>query len=145
MLKSIMWILFTHVWYPDESCHMYEYEPGHLKLALSTAKYFRLWVFALPSAGRHSGLYLEKYNKGLYIKEMLYCPFNILWKDISTWHFILNKNVLFWLTISYQESFVFSLSVQCFQIFTVKLILPPKKGLPYAISIVNLISGKKIY
>ena len=53
------------------------------------------------------------------------------------WRFILNENILFWLTISYQEPFVFSVSVFCFQIFTVQLNLRPKIGLTYAISVVK--------
>ena len=53
------------------------------------------------------------------------------------WHSILNENILFWLTISYQKLFVFSVSVFCSQIFTLKLNLHQKLGLTYAISIVK--------
>ena len=53
------------------------------------------------------------------------------------WRFILNENILFWLTISYQKPFVFSVSVFCSQICTLKLNLSPKIGLTYAISIVK--------
>ena len=66
-----------------------------------------------------------------------YCLFDITGKDIFAWHFILNENVLFCLTISYQKPFVFSVSVFCSQIFTLKLNLQPKIGLTYAISIVK--------
>ena len=50
---------------------------------------------------------------------------------------ILNENILFLLTISYQKLFVFSVSVVCSQVFTLKLNLQPKIGLTYAISIVK--------
>ena len=46
--------------------------------------------------------------------------------------------------ISCQDPFVVSVPVLCFQIFTVKLIVWPKTGLNYAISIVNLIFGKYV-
>ena len=47
---------------------------------------------------------------------------------LFAWYFILNGNIELWLTISYQEAFVFSISVLCFQIFTVKLIFTTKNG-----------------
>ena len=56
--------------------------------------------------------------------------------------FILNENILFWLTISYQKPFVFSVSVFWSQIFTLKLNLQPNIGLTYAISIVKRFFGK---
>ena len=56
-----------------------------------------------------------------------------LGKTFFAWRFILNENILFWLTISNQKPFVFSVSVFCSQIFTVKLNLQPKIGLTYAI------------
>ena len=37
-----------------------------------------------------------------------------------TWHFILNENILFWLTIFNPTPFVVSLSVFCSQIYTLK-------------------------
>ena len=49
-----------------------------------------------------------------------------LGKTFFAWRFILNENILFWLTISNQKPFVFSVSVVCSQIFTVKLNLRPK-------------------
>ena len=60
-----------------------------------------------------------------------------LGKTFFAWRFILNENSLFWLTISCQKPFVFYVSVFCSQIFTQKLKLWPKVGLPYAISIVK--------
>ena len=60
-----------------------------------------------------------------------------LGKTIFAWRFILNENILFWLTISYQKSFVFSVSVFCSQISTQNLNLRPKIGLTYAIFIVK--------
>ena len=51
--------------------------------------------------------------------------------------FILNENILFWLTISCQKPFVFYVSVFYSQIFTQKLKLRAKVGLTYAISIVT--------
>ena len=59
--------------------------------------------------------------------------------------FILNENILFWLTISNQKPFVFSVSVFCSQIFTVKLNLRPKIGLTYTISIVKWFFGVFVY
>ena len=56
---------------------------------------------------------------------------------LLAWRFILNENILFWLTLSYQKPFVFSASMLCFQIFTLILNLRPKIGLTYAISIVK--------
>ena len=58
-------------------------------------------------------------------------------KTFFAWRYILNENILFWLTISNQKPFVFSVSVFCSQIWTLKLILRPKIGLIYAISIVK--------
>ena len=55
--------------------------------------------------------------------------------------FYFKVNILFWLTISYQKPFVFSVSVFCFQIFTLKLKFRPKFGLIYAISIVKWFFG----
>ena len=60
-----------------------------------------------------------------------------LGKTFFAWRFILNENILFWLTISYQKPFVFPISVFCSQIFTLILNLRPKVGLTYAISIVK--------
>ena len=60
-----------------------------------------------------------------------------LGKTFFTWRFILNENILFWLTISYHKPFVFSVSVFCSQICTLKLYLSPRIGLTYAISIVK--------
>ena len=69
--------------------------------------------------------------------KMTYCRFDISRKTFFAWRFNLNENILFWLTISYQKPFVFSVSVFCFQICTLKLNLLPKIGLTYAISIVK--------
>ena len=44
-------------------------------------------------------------------------------KTFFDWRFILNGIIDFGLTISYQEPFVFTVSMLCFQIFIVKLIL----------------------
>ena len=49
-------------------------------------------------------------------------------KTFFAWRFILNESVLFWLTISYQKPFVFSVAVFCSQICTLKLNLSPKIG-----------------
>ena len=72
-----------------------------------------------------------------------------LGKTFFVWRFFLNENILFWLTISYQTLFVFSVSVFCSQIFTVKLNLRSKIGLAYAISIVKWffwdVLSKKIF
>ena len=64
-----------------------------------------------------------------------------LGKTFFAWPFILNENILFWLTISNQKPFVFSVSVFCSQIFTVKFNLRSKIGLIYAISIVKWLFG----
>ena len=71
----------------------------------------------------------------------IYCPFDITRKDAFAWRFILNENILFWMTISYQKPFVFSVSVFYFQICTQKLNLWPKIGLTYAIFIVKWFFG----
>ena len=69
----------------------------------------------------------------------------VLWtslgKTFFVWYFILDENILFWLTISYQKPFVFSVSVFCCQIFTLKLNLRPKVGLTHAFSIVKWFFG----
>ena len=70
-------------------------------------------------------------------RSQTYCPFDISWKDVFAWRFILNENILFWLTISNQKPFVFYVSVFCSQIFTQKLKLRTKVDLTYAISIVK--------
>ena len=71
-----------------------------------------------------------------------------LGKTVFSWRFILDKNILVWLTISCQKPFVFYVSVFCSQIFTQRLKLRPKVGLTYAISIVKWffwILSKKIF
>ena len=51
-----------------------------------------------------------------------YCPFYISRKDVFfAGRFILNENLLFRLTISYQKPFVFSVSLFCSQIFYSKI------------------------
>ena len=55
-----------------------------------------------------------------------YYPFDNLWIDVFAWRFILNENILLWLTTSYQEPFVFSVSAICFQIFTLNEFYGPK-------------------
>ena len=71
-------------------------------------------------------------------------PFIICLKAVFRLAFYSNENVLFWLTILYQELFVFSVSSLCFQIFPVKSILQPKMDLTFAISIVNWIFGNNL-
>ena len=53
------------------------------------------------------------------------------------WRFILNENILFCLTISYQKSIVFPVSVFCSQICTLKLNLWPKNWSDLCISVVK--------
>ena len=55
------------------------------------------------------------------------------------WRFTLNGNILFLLTTAYQNPFVFSVSVFCSQICTLKLNLRQKIGLNSAISIVVIV------
>ena len=64
------------------------------------------------------------------------CP-STLGKTFFAWCLILNEKKLFWWTMSYQKPFVFSVSMFCSQMFTLKLNLRPKSGLTYAISIVK--------
>ena len=64
-----------------------------------------------------------------------------LGKTFFAWCFILNENILFWLTISYLKPFVCSVSVFDSQVCTLKLNLRPKIGLTYAISIVKWFFG----
>ena len=52
-----------------------------------------------------------------------------LGKTLFVKRFILNENILFWLSKSYQKAFVFFVSVFCSQIFTLKLNLLRKIGL----------------
>ena len=89
-------------------------------------------------------IFNEQENIGIFFKgtrKHNYCPFDIFLKDVFFFFFcltfILDDNLLFWLTISYQKPFVFSVSLFCFQIFTIKFNLWPKVGLTYAISIVK--------
>ena len=70
------------------------------------------------------------------VMNAFYCLFDISWKDVFAWRFILNENILFWSTISYQKPFVFPVSVFCSQLYALKLNLRPEVGLTYAISIV---------
>ena len=60
-----------------------------------------------------------------------------LGKTVFAWCFILDENILFWMIISCQKLFVFSVyvfcSTKCFQ----KLNLWPNVGLSYVISIVQ--------
>ena len=59
------------------------------------------------------------------------------------WCFILReKKKDLWLPICYQKLFVVSISVLCFQIFTVNFMT--KKGLTYAFSIPNWMFGRKL-
>ena len=51
----------------------------------------------------------------------------LLGKTVFAWRFILNENILFWLTISYQKPFVFPVSVFCSQVVTLKLKFYSKK------------------
>ena len=60
-----------------------------------------------------------------------------LGKTFLRWRFLLNENILFWLTILCQKTVAFYVSVFCSQIFTQKLKLRQKVGLAYAISIVK--------
>ena len=57
------------------------------------------------------------------INQLLTVLSTSLGKTFFAWRFILNENILFWLTISYQKPFVFSVSVLCFQICTQKLVI----------------------
>ena len=61
----------------------------------------------------------------------------VLSTSLFAWRFVLNEDILFRLTISYQKPFVFSDSVFSSQIFTEKLNLWPKNGLTYVNSIVK--------
>ena len=64
-----------------------------------------------------------------------------LGKTFFAWRFILNENILFWLTVSYQKPFVFSISVFCSQKYTLQFNLRPKIGLTNAIAIVKWFFG----
>ena len=60
-----------------------------------------------------------------------------LGKTFFAWRFILNENILFWLTIYYQKLFVFSVSVFSSRKITIKLNLRPQISVTDAISIVK--------
>ena len=84
--------------------------------------------------------FLGKIRKKSSICHLLNMPTVLstsLGKTFFAWRFILNENILFWLTISYEKPFGFSLSVFCSQMCTLKLNLLPKVGMTYAISIVK--------
>ena len=107
--------------------------------------FFLLFFFSILSSGGHfeqlSGtiwaILLEDLQRNNPIK-FSWNPSTVLstslGKTFVAWRFILNENILFWLTISYQKPFVFPVSVFCSQIFTLKLNLQPKVGMSYAIS-----------
>ena len=78
----------------------------------------------------HSSLFLSFLSSATVLSTSL-------GKTFFAWHFILNENILFWLTIFYQKPFVFSVSVFCSLMSTLKFNLRPKIGLTYAISIVK--------
>ena len=95
------------------------------------------WLSGLCNEA-HVGHNVRKYTFRRETSEDLdYCPFDISRKDVFAWRFILNENILFWLTISCQKPFVFYVSVFCSQVFTQKLKIQPKVGLTYAISTVK--------
>ena len=90
--------------------------------------------------------------KGVYSKRKEFAPlgskffpFTVLstslGKTFFAWRFILNDDILYWLCISYQKPFVFSVSVFSSQICNLKLNLRPKIGLTYANSIVKWFFG----
>ena len=83
----------------------------------------------------------EKKNDGANIdsENIDYYPFDITWKDVFAWRFILNekKNILTDHILSETIFFFFSVSVSCSQIFSLKVNLNPKIGLTYTISIVK--------
>ena len=66
-------------------------------------------------------------------------------KTVFAWCFILNENILFWLTISYKKTFVVSVSVFCSQIYILKLNLRPNICLTCAISMVKWLFGNFVY
>ena len=90
-------------------------------------------------------VFRDLFGKVYFIKKMYVVCTTVLLTSLGkmffTWRFILNENLLFWLTISYQKPFVFSISVFCCQIFTLKLNLRLKVVLTYAISIVKWLFG----
>ena len=46
-------------------------------------------------------VYFEMVYDVLRMMCSIYCPFDILWKDVFfAWHFILNEHVLFWLLVT---------------------------------------------
>ena len=86
------------------------------------------------SQGLHSLPAIQQYLKHFKGTTVLSTSFR---KIFFTWHIILNENIFFGVTISYQKPLVFSVSVFCSQICTLKLNLQPKIGLTYAISMVK--------
>ena len=66
-----------------------------------------------------------------------YCPFDIPWKDLFCLAFYFKRKCFVLIDHILSKPFVFSVSVFCSQIFTVKLNLQPKIDLTYAISIVK--------
>ena len=108
--------------------------------------YFFLVVQNTPDAKMETKFINEdKENMGMNLEMSMLHWLTVLstsfGKTFFAWRFILNENILFWLTIPYQKPFVFSVAVFCSHIRTLKLNLSPKIGLIYAISIVKWFFG----
>ena len=106
---------------------------GYYRLYLWRAK---VWIILYPFPGWSESANFAQVWRHLFT----WCsPVTVLstflGKIFYAWNFVLNESILFWLFIFYQKPFVFSVSVFCSQIFTVKLNLRPKVGLTYANSI----------
>ena len=96
--------------------------------------YFSSFLVMVARKGSYSWLW--HFLGTAFIRLLLSFP-HLLERHFFAWRFILNENILFWLTISYQKLFVFPVSVFCSEIFALKLNLWSKVGLTYAISIVK--------
>ena len=147
--------LFANIGNPDQTPHSVASDLGLHYLPVTCFGVSSLqWVNSLPFWSKNlnkSILLPVDVSKHCWMSGKQFTPWSdaaicCVWstvlstslrKTFFAWHFILNGNILFWLTISYQKPFVFSVSVFCSQIFTLKLNLRPNIGLTYAISIVK--------
>ena len=100
----------------------------------------RFWVLNLIHCSMILWRKYQKKRRGF----KFYCIFDILQKIIFCYAF--NSNWKNWFLIAniLSRTIVLSVSVCCFQIFTLKLILQPKMSPTYAISVVNWIVGNII-
>ena len=119
---SLLWelMVFSHIvngenWKPRIICLLSFRHPLERCFSLGILFCMKMFCSYWPYFIRNhlSFLFLQTKNN---LPSVLSTSFG---KMFFTWHFILYENVLFLLTIFYQEPFVFSISALCFQVVTV--------------------------